>query len=31
VLPGINLGNVGFDDATQKLTGLSTAQITITP
>lgn len=31
VIPGINLGNVGFDDATQKLTGLSTDQITVTP
>jgi hypothetical protein len=31
VIPGINLGNVGFDDATQKLTGLSTDQITFTP
>ena len=31
VIPGINLGNVGFDDAAQKLTGLSTDQITVTP
>ena len=31
VIPGINLGNVGFNDATQKLTGLSTDQITFTP
>ncbi len=31
VIPGINLGNVGFDDATQKLTGLSTDQITFAP
>ena len=30
-IPGINLGNVRFDDATQKLTGLSTDQITFTP
>jgi hypothetical protein len=31
VIPGINLGDVGFDDATAKLTGLSTDQITFTP
>jgi hypothetical protein len=31
VIPGVNLGNVAFDDATQKLTGLSTDQITFTP
>jgi len=31
VIPGIDLGNVGFDDAAQKLTGLSTDQITFTP
>ena len=31
VIPGINLGNVAFDDATQKLTGLSTDQISFTP
>ena len=30
-IPGINLGNVGFDDAAQKLTGLSTDQITFAP
>jgi hypothetical protein len=31
VIPGINLANVGFDDAAQKLTGLSTDQITFAP
>ncbi len=31
VIPGINLGNVGFDDAGTKVTGLSTDQITFTP
>ncbi len=31
VIPGIDLGNVGFNDAAQKLTGLATDQITFTP
>jgi hypothetical protein len=31
VIPGIDLTNVGFDDATQKLTDLSSDQITFTP
>jgi len=31
VIPGIDLTDVGFDDATQKLTGLSSDQITFTP
>ena len=31
VIPGINLASVGFDDAAQKLTGLSTDQITVAP
>jgi len=31
VIPGVNLGNVGFNDAAQKLTGLSTDQITFAP
>jgi len=31
VIPGIDLGNVSFDDATEKLTNLSSDQITVTP
>ncbi len=31
VIPGIDLTNVGFNDAEQKLTGLASDQITFTP
>jgi hypothetical protein len=31
VSPGIDLGNVGFNDAAQKLTALSSDQLTFTP
>ena len=31
VIPGIDLGNVSFDDAAEKLTNLSSDQITVTP